>query len=42
MFKVKKKKTPQQRYWHRSDVFIINFEQIPHPVLVFLLLTLSR
>ena len=26
----------------RSGVFIINFEHISHPVLVFLLLTLSR
>ena len=27
--------------WHRSGVFIVNFEHISHIVLVFLLLTLS-
>ena len=27
--------------WHRSDVFIVNFEHISHLVLVFLLLTLN-
>ena len=31
-----------ERRWRRSGVFIANFEHIPHPVLVFLLLTLSR
>ena len=29
------------KYWRRSVVFIVNFERIPHLVLVFLLLTLS-
>ena len=28
--------------WRRSSVFVVNFEQISHLVLVFLLLTLSR
>ena len=27
--------------WHRSGVFIVKFEQIPHIVLVFALLTLN-
>ena len=27
--------------WHRSGVFIVNFEHIPHLVVVFLLLTLN-
>ena len=35
-------KTPEQRHWFCSGVFIVNFEQIPHLVLLFLLLTLSR
>ena len=35
-------KTPERRYWRRSDVFIVNFEHITHLVLVFLLLTLNR
>ena len=35
-------KTPERRYWRRSDVFTVNFEHISHLVLVFLLLTLSR
>ena len=35
-------KTPEGRHWHRSDVFIVNFEHTAHLVLVFLLLTLSR
>ena len=35
-------KTPEQRHWRRSGVFIVNFEHISHLVLVFLLLTLSR
>ena len=37
MFKVNSKDTRTM-----SDVFIVNFEQISHMVLVFLLLTLSR
>ena len=35
-------KTPERRQWRRSDVFIVNFENISHLLLVFLLLTLSR
>ena len=35
-------KTPEWRQWRRSGVFIVNFEDISHLVLVFLLLTLSR
>ena len=35
-------KTPEQRQWRRSGVFIVNFEHISHLALVFLLLTLSR
>ena len=35
-------KTPELRNWHRSGVFIVNFEHISHIVLVSLLLTLSR
>ena len=34
-------KTPEQRHWSHPVVFIVNFEHIPHAVLVFLLLTLS-
>ena len=33
-------KTPEQRQWRRSSVFIVNFEHISHVALVFLLLTL--
>ena len=32
-------KTPQQRQWSRSGVFIINFEHTSHFVVVFPLLT---
>ena len=35
-------KTPERPNWHRSGVFIVNFEHNSHLVLVFLLLTLSR
>ena len=35
-------KTPEQRHWRCSCVFIVNFEYISHLVLVFRLLTLSR
>ena len=35
-------KTPEQRHWRRSGVFIVNFEYISNLVLVFLLLTFSR
>ena len=34
-------KTLERRHWHRSGVFIVNFEHISHVVLVFLLLTLN-
>ena len=34
-------KTPERRQWSRSGVVIINFEHIPHLVLMFLLLTLN-
>ena len=33
---------PDRRQWRGSAVFVINFEQILHLVLVFLLLDLSR
>ena len=36
------KKTAEQRHWRRSDVFIVNFEQISHILQVFLLLTLNK
>ena len=32
----------RRRYWRRSFVFIVNFEQISHYVLVFLLLILKK
>ena len=35
-------KTPERRQWHRSGVFIVNFEQISHLLQLFLLLSLSR
>ena len=35
-------KIPDQRQWCRPGVFIINFEQILHFVLVFLLLTWNK
>ena len=34
-------KTPEQRHWRRSGVFIVNFEYISHLALVFLLLNVS-
>ena len=34
-------KTSERRHWCRSNVFIVNFEYIPHLALVFLLLTLN-
>ena len=34
-------KTPKQREWRRSSVFIVNFEHISHLVQVFPLLTLN-
>ena len=41
-FIVKTLKTPKWRHWHRSEIFIGNFERISHLVLVLLLLTLGR
>ena len=35
-------KTPELRPWHRSGVFIVNFEQISHLFLVLLLLNLNK
>ena len=35
-------KTPKRRHWCRCGVFIVNFGDISHLVLVFLLLTLGR
>ena len=32
---------PERRHWHRSGIFIVNFEHIAHLVLEFLLLTLN-
>ena len=34
--------TPEQRFWRRSGVFIVNFEHISNIVVVFLLITLSK
>ena len=34
-------KASERRQWHRSVVFMVNFEHISHLVLVFLLLTLN-
>ena len=34
-------KTPEQRHWRRSGVFIENFEHISYLAVVFLLLTLN-
>ena len=33
--------TPERLQWGRSGVFIVNFENILHLVLVFLLITMS-
>ena len=35
-------KTPEQRHWRLSGVFIVNFEQMLRDVLVFPLLTLNK
>ena len=35
-------KTPEQRHWRRSDVFIVNFERISYLFLLFLLLNLNK
>ena len=40
MFKITIK-TAERRQWPRSGVFIVNFEQIAHLVLLFLSLTLN-
>ena len=32
-------KTPERHHWRRSGFFIVNLEQIPHLLLVFLLFT---
>ena len=34
-------KTPERNQWRRFGVFFVNFENISHLVLMFLLLTLS-
>ena len=34
-------KIPERRHWPHSGIFIINFQQISHLFLVFLLLTLN-
>ena len=34
-------KIPERPHWHRSGIFIVNFEHSLHLVLVFLLLTLN-
>ena len=39
---IKTLKTPERCYWCCSGVIVVNFEHIPHLVLAFLLLTLSR
>ena len=33
---------PERRHWRRSCVFMVNFEQISHIVLLFPLLTLNK
>ena len=35
-------KTPERSHWRHSGVFIVNFKNIAHFVLVFLLLTLNH
>ena len=35
-------KTPEQRQWRRSGVFMVNFEHISPLVLVFILLSLNK
>ena len=35
-------KSPRQRRWGRSGVFVVNFEHILHTFLLFLLLTLYK
>ena len=41
MFKDNNKK-PEQLKWRRSNVFVVNFENISHLFLVFVLLTLKK
>ena len=41
MFKINNKEKEFSMKMRRSGVFIVNFEQISHLVLVFLLLTLN-
>ena len=36
------RKTPERRHWHRSGVFIVNFEYISHLVLVFLFVNFEQ
>ena len=36
------KKTPKRRQWRRSGIFVVNFEQISHIVLVLPFLTLKN
>ena len=35
-------KTPERRHWSHSGVFIVNFKNISHLFLVFLILTLNK
>ena len=35
-------KTLERHHWRCSDLFIVNFEQISHIILVFPLLTLDK
>ena len=35
-------KTPERRHWGHSGVCIVNFQQVSHIVLMFLMLTLSK
>ena len=45
MYKISSKlttKTPEQRHWCRSGVFVINFEQIEHIVLVFSIVEIEQ
>ena len=35
-------KTPEQRHWDRSGVFVVNFKQISYIVLVFQFLALKK
>ena len=35
-------KTPEQRYWRCSGVITVNFEQIPHVLLMFSIVDLGQ